>query len=367
MKNRTRVGLGTAIGIIPASAVASAGVLSTFLTVPAFADDIGYIVNDLESSNISVSSSSVVPVGLNSTYDGTNIAVVFVDSSTNLSQDAQMILQQTDFQTVIVSNGNSFGAASDTSGAGANIATFLNQNGADALVSEFDQINTMSSTYTTTETGVNVPSGSFGISVASGVGIGLGVLALIAVGFVVFRKVFNKKDNKGTAKIVSEDYFSNVSEKLGKEVSAMRELIEKHQEKGLTMSAEKLVSLDKRLGDLFTRLEKKGTNEQVSMAAVKYQDLLKKVIYIMDEGHYIDVALNPELWNKPELRKQNSLDCVDAVDKQILENIKQLNDSQDLEFNITMQALLSNSDDMDEIEELLFKNDDSNKHRTFGK
>ena len=78
----------------------------------------------------------------------------------------------------------------------------------------------------------------------------------------------------------------------------------------------------------------------------------------------LDVSLHPELWNNAEVRKQNSLDCVSAVDGQILDNIRQLNDSQDLEFNITMQALLSNSDDMDEIEELLFK-DDSSGYRDF--
>ena len=351
--------------------------LSSFvLSTPAMADSTTQIINGLLNQNVYTSfDAQNIPQDLSQTYAGSEIAVVFLnESGVNTSQIASQVLQGVNenggnYDTVIVSvNGGSFGVAS-VNGNSAQISEYLNTNGAESLITEASLIQEMSQTGATiTGTEANPVSGSYdgGMNVGAGIGIGLGAAVFLTAGVLLFRKFFVKKSKKdGLVKeIKSEEYFNNISQKLGSEVVRLRDLISLHEKNDLKHSADALRNVDRRLGALFSRLSRKGTTDQVNMAAIKYQDLLKKIIYIMDEDHYMDVSLHPELWNNAEVRKQNSLDCVSAVDGQILDNIRQLNDSQDLEFNITMQALLSNSDDMEEIEELLFK-DDSSGYRDF--
>lgn len=348
------------------------------LSTPAMADSTTQIVNGLSNQNVYTSfDAQNIPQDLSQTYAGSEIAVVFLnESGVNTSQIASQVLQGvnengSNYDTVIVSvNGGSFGVAS-VNGNSVQIAEFLNTNGAESLITEASFIQEMSQTGATiTGTEANPVSGSYdgGMNVGAGIGIGLGVVVLLTAGVLLFRKFFVKEDKKNglVKEVKSEEYFNNISQKLGGEIVRLRELISLHEGNDLKHSADALRNIDKRLGSLFSRLSRKGTADQVNMAAIKYQDLLKKIIYIMDEDHYMDVSLHPELWNNAEARKQNSLECVNAVDDQILDNIRQLNDSQDLEFNITMQALLSDSDDMDEIEELLFK-DNSSGYRDFRK
>ena len=341
------------------------------LSTPALADNTTQIINGLSNQNVYTSfDAQNIPQNLSQTYAGSEIAVVFLnESGVNTSQIASQVLQGvnetgSNYDTVIVSvNGGSFGVAS-INGNSVQIAEHLNTNGAESLITDASLIQEMSQTGTTiTGTEANPVSGSYdsGMNVGAGIGIGLGVVVLLTAGVLLFRKFFSNKEknDKPVKEIKPEEYFNNISQKLGGEIIRLRNLISLHENNDLKHSADALRNVDRRLGDLFSRLSRKGTTDQVNMAAVKYQDLLKKIIYIMDEDHYMDVSLHPELWNNAEVRKQDSLECVNAVDAQILDNIRQLNDSQDLEFNITMQALLSNSDDMDEIEELLFKDDSS--------
>lgn len=349
-----------------AGGLMSVAVLS--VSSPALADDIGRIVKSLESSNVYQSLGAKFPEKVSSVYSNENIAIVYNEGASDPGAEAVAISSQTDYDTVIVYSGTSFGASS-TNGNGSEIASVLNSSGdgVNAVVSQANQVKQLTIVKTGTSVGTNPPITDSGIGIGAGIGLGLGAVLILTVGIVLVKKLFGKKgsDEKPVKDILPKEYFDNVSQKLGQEVGRFRELIVKHENSDLPLSVERMKSVDKRLGDLFSRLSRKGTQDQVHTAAIKYQNLLKKVIYIMDEDHYMDLAKNPELWNHAERRKQDSLNCVEAVDKQILDNIKQVNDSQDLEFNITMQALLSDSDDMDEIEELLFKNDDS--YRIFGK
>jgi len=363
--------------IFSAGLAASVSIPFFVLSAPAFADTTQQIIDGLSNSNVYTGfQASNVPDGVQAEYNGSNIAVVFVnDSGINTSQVAEQVLggleqSGSTIDTVIVSvNGSSFGVSSQT-GDSVAIATFLNENGANSLVSNSTDIKSMSTgMITSTETNPQTGVDSAGVGLIGGAGIVLGAALLITVSVLFIKKILTRETNiKEPKKILAEDYFMNISKDLGAEVSNLRELIVKHREKGLSDGAEKLIRVDKRLGELFVRLSRKGTTEQISIAAVKYQDLLKKIIFIMNEDHYMDIVLNPELWNRSDERKQNSLEAVEAVDEQILDNIRQLNDSQDLEFNITLRALMTNGNNMNEIEELLFKNDDmDNDYRSFGR
>lgn len=358
--------------------------LSLGFVASASADSTSQIVNGLKSSNIYTSPGVSFSSDVKSSYSGSNIAIVYNQAEgTNATQTANEIAAglksdgNTNFDTVIVYSGSSFGAAS-TTGNASKISETLNGKGTgvEALITESSTVKNYSNVLTSsTETNTSSAGLGAGQVLLGGAGILLGVAILLSAGFAVFRSI-SKKNNKNVHSIdslssdvddiVAEDYFNNISQELGAEVHELRELIKKHRKNGLDDGVKALMKVDDRLGDLFTRLSRKGTNEQMSIAAVKYHDLLKKIIFIMNEDHYMDVVLNPELWNRAEMRKQSSLEAVEAVDKQILNNIKQLNDSQDLDFNITLRALMTDSDNMSEIEEMLFKND-VDDHKSFGK
>lgn len=361
---------------IPAVAGVGVGVLVPVfaLSAPAFADDTARIVEGLSNSNVYAGSQLVKPSSeLINAYSNSNVAIVYVNDGTNTAGIASSVLQQTNYDAVLVtSNGAVFGAASNK----ADVVTFaemVNGGGGEAyLIANASEVQGVAAGETqlsaSTETNTNTGAAAGGIGLVGGAGIALGAALIVTVGILFAKRLLGRKTGvKQSKKILANEYYMNISKDLGKQVSILRNLIEKHNENDLPLSAERLIQVDKRLGDLFTRLSRKGTQEQVNIAAIKYQDLLKKIIFIMNEDHYMDVSLNPELWNRAEMRKQNSLEAVEAVDTQILDNIKQLNDSQDLDFNITLRALTMDSNNMSGIEELLFKNDETDNFRSFGK
>lgn len=361
--------------------VTGGAVALSVMAVPAvaFAEDLGRAIDGLSTSNVFVSDfSSNAPSGLESAYSGTNVAVVFLGDSTNTTADAQQILANSNYETVIVSvNGQVFGAASKVPGAADNVSAYLNENGAQALVTDASAVTSMATTTTTTETGSGPLEGDSGALGTIGTigGILVAVIALVAVGAFVLRKLTknnrNEKVSTGdndelSSNLTSIEYYTSLSADFAEQVAALRSLVKRHQDKGLYDGAGSLAKLDKRLSDFFERLKVKGTDDQRQTAAIKYADLLKKVIYIMDEHHYMDVVLHPELWNNADVRKQNSLAAVNAVDEQVLDNIRQLNDSQNLDFNVTMQALLTNSDDLSGLEELMVRDDTQGYHNSVG-
>ena len=376
MKNRVRVGVGAGIGIVAVS-----------VAVPAFAESTQTIVEGLQNSNVYTSYGvDKVPTGLNSAYQNSNIAVVFLDESgINTKQKANEVLQslsQTDanVETVIVSvNGRSFGVASDNGDAAA-METLLNTEGAEALVSQSTKIQEMSAgTIASTETGTNAPGVDSGMSLVAGIGLGAGVLIAGLIIAVVLKSLL-KGEKRSTvsiggngtpvssAKLRPQEYFNKISSDLGKRVAELRVLTGKHERAGMRDSAIVLLKVDERLGELFYRLKKKGTNDQLMTASVTYEDLLKKLLYIMDEDHYMDVVAHPDLWNNPAVKKEQSLDAVQAVEEQIVKNIKRLNDSQELDFTITIQALTAGNNDLGTIDEMLFGDDkDEISFKNFGK
>lgn len=378
MKNRVRVGVGAGIGIVAVS-----------VAVPAFAESTQTIVEGLQNSNVYTSYGvDKVPTGLNSAYQNSNIAVVFLDESgINTKQKANEVLQalsQTDanVETVIVSvNGRSFGVASDN-GEAAAMETLLNTEGEEALVSQASTIQEMASgtgLITSTETGTNTPGVDSGMSLVAGIGLGAGVLIAGLIVAVVLKSLFKGKKRStvsiggngtpvSSAKLRPQEYFNKISSDLGKRVAELRVLTGKHERAGMQDSAIVLLKVDERLGELFYRLKKKGTNDQLMTASVTYEDLLKKLLYIMDEDHYMDVVAHPDLWNNPAVKKEQSLDAVQAVEEQIVKNIKRLNDSQELDFTITIQALTAGNNDLGTIDEMLFGDDeDEISFKNFGK
>lgn len=134
------------------------------------------------------------------------------------------------------------------------------------------------------------------------------------------------------------------SDKFHEQLKVFKDLVNVHQDRGAKKTAAKMTHVIRSIDGLFERLEKRGTNEQMTMASVKYAYLLEKLSFALGENTYLDVLENPGLWNDSSKKIEDSEKALNEVHKQIVDNIKQVNDSNDLDFRVALEALLSVSE-----------------------
>ncbi|MDR2374399.1 MAG: hypothetical protein LBD77_09995, partial [Bifidobacteriaceae bacterium] len=91
--------------------------------------------------------------------------------------------------------------------------------------------------------------------------------------------------------------------------------------------------------ELFRRLDALGSGEQEAVARAEYGDQLAKVAKVLGEDYYLNILAYPELWEDPDGRAKAVKDAVAAFAKQIVQNIRQVNDAHDLRFQVPLEAL----------------------------
>jgi hypothetical protein len=92
--------------------------------------------------------------------------------------------------------------------------------------------------------------------------------------------------------------------------------------------------------ELFRRLRRHGSAQQARLAEAKYADVLKKLVLAVEQDHYQDIIDNPRLWQSVAERLGAIGGALAAVHQQVLDNIKQVNASKDLEFQVALDSLL---------------------------
>lgn len=100
---------------------------------------------------------------------------------------------------------------------------------------------------------------------------------------------------------------------------------------------------------LFERLEKKGSQSQKNMATVEYRDKLSKILKAVGNDYYLDIALNPKLWNDAENRLNEVKSALVALDEQVITNIRQVNENQDIEFQVALESLIRDTENVNDI------------------
>lgn len=100
---------------------------------------------------------------------------------------------------------------------------------------------------------------------------------------------------------------------------------------------------------LFERLERKGSQSQKNMATVEYRDKLSKIFKAVGNDYYLDIALNPKLWNDAENRLNEVKSALVALDGQVITNIRQVNENQDIEFQVALESLIRDTENVNDI------------------
>ena len=99
-------------------------------------------------------------------------------------------------------------------------------------------------------------------------------------------------------------------------------------------------SLVANVTELFRRLRLKAEKAQRGLAQAEYEDKLDKLAAALDQDYLLDVLANPRLWDNPERRIRDVQAAIEAVDDQVLENIKQVNARRGLVFQLPLDGLL---------------------------
>lgn len=334
----------------------TAGLAATLLfAAPAHADGSAYVgdaVSSLQDGSTYVANGANGS-GLN-TYDGTNVGVVVVpvnsNDTLNPSQLAGQIYGQVagKYDTVIVVNSDSsnnvhYGVAPGE--ASSKVLPILQDNGdvVSGLVSDKQEL--INAVAQPTNTGGS-DSGS-GFAPVAGVGGGLlGVILVGAVTYFLVRRRNGKSNRPEPVKAIKSDELRKSMETFGR-------LTTKHTQLGYA-TAKPMKSLLGHLNELFTRLERKGNEgNQKALAEVEYTHSISKLNAALGADYYLDIAKDETLWTKSRERLREVEDAVKALDDQALENIRQVNSSQDLNLRVSLESILSTAADKIDVNDLL--------------
>jgi len=97
--------------------------------------------------------------------------------------------------------------------------------------------------------------------------------------------------------------------------------------------------------ELFSRISERTDEQSARIAAVRYVDTLTKLNTALGKSYYLDIEAHPELWSNPEKRMEAVESAVNATGEELLRNIRQLNSSRDLIYQLSIDSLTSLRDE----------------------
>jgi len=93
--------------------------------------------------------------------------------------------------------------------------------------------------------------------------------------------------------------------------------------------------------ELFGRLSTQTDQQSARIAAVRYVDTLTKLNTALGKSYYLDIEAHPELWSNSDERMEAVEAAVNATGEELLRNIRQLNSSRDLVYELSIESLTS--------------------------
>jgi Tfp pilus assembly protein PilN len=169
----------------------------------------------------------------------------------------------------------------------------------------------------------------FGPFIVAGVGVA-GVIGGILIG----------SPTKTAEGIVELDLFESFPEELRRQLERLQSLAIQHKD----VNSPLLPKLNSILGnaqELFKRISSKLDTQAGRLAAVNYTDTLGKLNKALAPDYYLDIVAHPNLWENSEKRLAEVARAVEATDAQIIQNIRQVNASQDIAYSVALDSLVN--------------------------
>jgi len=96
--------------------------------------------------------------------------------------------------------------------------------------------------------------------------------------------------------------------------------------------------------ELFERMDSRTDEQSARIAGVRYTDTLTKLNEALGQSYYLDIEAHPELWSDPDGRMEAVETAVNATGEQVLRNIRELNSSRDLIYQLSLESLVNRAE-----------------------
>ena len=306
---------------------------------PVFASSQGdELAFQIQGSNVYVQPQAQISSAgqISSDLDGSRTAVVVISDTSHKNLADEILKKSPDYDTVVVAiaKENNFQVASRSQVLEAKITKELNspknETLEDAILSNMNLITTpMTRTAQVENTDAGGPSaGQVWLTGGS-------ILLILALAPVVYNKIKYPTSRKARKEIIYSD-FPNDFKRILEEYKNTLHL---HKNSANPSLAVQLEEIFYNIQELFRRIDKKGTEQQKQLAAISYADTFTKLNKALGEDYYLDIVAHPSLWSRPTERIEEVKRAVSSTQQQIIENIKEVNSSQDLNLTVALEKL----------------------------
>jgi hypothetical protein len=308
----------------------------------------GYIddaVDALSSSNVFVASDvkdrSSLLTDLQHQVSGEDIAVAVVstnataDGSTSLDIVQTMREAHPEYGTIIVAVGDDLAAGSSVLPAGQALQIANEAEGID-LGTSLRQTIAGVQTASIRDDNVALPEdGGAGLAI----GIVLAIAAVLAgVGITVGLILGTRRRRVRTQNAMPDEVRVHLDA-----LNTVRGEYAAAAASGNTASgttAQEIGTLTANVAELFRRLESRSDEGQRKIAAVEYDDKLRRLGGALQRDYLLDIQTRPDLWDDPDERQREVQTALSAVSGELLENIRQVNAQRALRFQVSLDGLM---------------------------
>lgn len=216
------------------------------------------------------------------------------------------------------------------------IATELNSQGKD---DGGEAVAAIASTLAPAQHPGDAPGGDLGGGAVVGVGLVILLAAAATVTVTLIRRSRRSGRAPGSARKLEKQLASALH---GDDGEFIRRAVEELGDRAAAYPdlGDRLRGLTQHVSELFVRVRQRGTEQQLRLLTVQYKDTLGKLTKALADDYYGDIRRNPQYWSNPDQRAREVQLAVDSVDAQAVENIKQVNESRDLEFKVALDSLI---------------------------
>ncbi|WP_438352197.1 hypothetical protein [Microbacterium sp. CJ88] len=113
-------------------------------------------------------------------------------------------------------------------------------------------------------------------------------------------------------------------------------------------TAEAIGALVANVPELFRRLQSRADDGQRGIAAVEYDDKLRRLSGALQRDYLLDIQTRPDLWDDPEERAREVEAALGAVSEEVVANIKQVNARRALHFQVSLDGLMGKRRELQE-------------------
>ena len=171
-------------------------------------------------------------------------------------------------------------------------------------------------------------------------------LALLVFSSIKVIRILKKSEKKPDFSFEARNV--NVSEDLRNELTEFQKLSKvyarSHGNRRFQTASADMETLLKNMSELFSRLNRKGkaTTQSQRLAEQSYLITTRKLNEALGEEYFGDIVAHPNLWEDSEKKAERVLEALSSVNRQVIDNIRQVNASKELEFRIALDTILMN-------------------------